>query len=767
MLILLLWSCTASKDPSIDTSDVADGDPVDLIDHVDPMIGTGGLGFSVGCAFPGPGRPWGLVKLSPDTANEWGAAPAYHHGGGYHYDDTHIQGFSHLHMHAIGVTDYGSILVMAVDRASPDAPILSAQTLEPGYQAPFSHDNEEARPGYYGVRLDGPDVHVELSATRHSGLHRYTFGDLVAPTLIIDLGHALDGGTVRGGSITLDPTTGTLEGVARIDGGLSGPFSVWFAGELDTLPSTWGTWTGQAGSSRSDDSFITLGPDLTEATVPIDDSDTAPHARLGAWVGFPAGTETVHLKMAISTVDQAGAWANFADQATTWSIEDMEAEARQEWSDLISVLRVWGGSEDDRTKLATSLYHAALMPTIFSDADGRYTGFDQQIHQADHLYHTDYSLWDTYRTTHPLYTLLWPEQHGDMLRSFARMVEQGGNLPLWAAATHDSQTMVGTPAVIVWSEAWLKGLRGWGEEVVAPVSLAVALGETVPAYGGRPDVGLLEQYGYYPADQVGRSVAWTQETAISDHALSLAAEGLGYPEEAAILRERGQAWQALYNPETGWIQGRNSDGSFAELADPAAWDEFYAEGNARQYLWLAPQTPESLFQVLGGEEVALARLIETMEGTAADDLERLEAIPNAWYWHGNEPSLHIPWLFGLAGRPDLGRVWVRWVMDQYYGTEADGITGNDDAGTLSAWFVFASMGIYPLAGTDRYLLGLPAFERIEWGEGEETFTILSDVDPLAGGDPVRIELNGEEWTAADFTHDALKPGGTLRFQADP
>ncbi len=765
MLVLLLWSCGSSKDTHDPT--VVDSDPVALIDYVDPMIGTGGLGFSVGCAYPGPARPWGLVKLSPDTANEWGAAPAYHHGGGYHYDDTHIQGFSHLHMHAIGVTDYGSILVMPVDRASPDAPILASQTLEPGYQAPFSHEREEASPGYYSVHLDGPDVLVELSATRHTGLHRYTFGALDAPTLIIDLGHALDGGTVRGGSIELDPATGKLWGMARIDGGLSAPFSVWFAGELDTLPSTWGSWTGVAGSSSSDDSSIVLAPDVASATMEVDDSDGAPHARLGAWVGFPAGTETVHLRMAISTVDQEGAWNNFDQQATTWSVEEMAEEARAEWAELISALRVWGGSEEDRTKLATSLYHAAQMPTIFSDADGRYTGFDEQIHPGDHLYHTDYSLWDTYRTTHPLYTLLWPEQHRDMLKSFARMVEQGGNLPRWAAATHDSGTMVGTPAVIVWSEAWQKGLRDWGEEIVAPVSIAVALGETVPDYGGRPDVGLLDEYGYYPADVIGRSVAWTQETAISDHALSLAAAGLGYEAEAALLLERGQAWQPLYNPETGWVQGRNTDGSFAELADPAQWDEFYAEGNARQYLWLAPQTPETLIEVLGGPETTLARLIETMEGTAADDLERLEAVPNAWYWHGNEPSLHIPWLFGLVGRPDLGRVWVRWVMDQYYGTEADGITGNDDAGTLSAWFVFASMGVYPLAGTDRYLLGLPAFERLEWGEGEDTFTILSSVDPLDGASEVRVRVDGEEWAAPDLVHGQLRPGGTLSFEPVP
>ncbi len=765
MPLLLFLACRPDPAPSTPTAPTED--PLALVELVDPMIGTGGLGFSVGCAFPGPSRPWGLAKPSPDTANEWGAAPAYHHGGGYHYDDTHIQGFSHLHMHAIGVTDYGSVLVMAVSRAGDAAPLTPEQTLEPGYQAAFSHEDEEARLGYYRVGFASPAMQVELASTRHLALHRYQLGEVASPALLVDLGHALDGGTIRGGEIELDPETGRLWGSARVDGGLSAPFTVWFAGELDTLPSSFGTWSGAAGATRSDASAITVQDGATSAAVPVDDGDGAPHARLGAWLGFPTGTQTVHLRLAVSTVDQDGAWDNLAAQGTTWSIEELEDQARTEWSDLFSALRVWGGAPEDQVKLATALYHSALMPTIFSDADGRYTGFDGQIHQADHLYHTDFSLWDTYRTTHPLYTLLWPDRHRDMLRSFARMVEQGGNLPRWAAATHDSGTMVGTPAVIVWAEAWQKGLRDFDEERLAQVSTEVATGALSPAYGGRPDPTLLDTYGYYPSDLVDRSVAWTQETAISDHALSLALEGMGRAEEAAFPRARAQSYAALYNPDNGWIQARRADGSFEALPDPGQWNEAYAEGNARQYLWLAPHTPEALFAVLGGEATALARLQETMEQTRLEDKDRLEAVPNSWYWHGNEPSLHIPWLFGLAGRPDLGRQWVRWVMNQYYGTDEKGITGNDDAGTVSAWFVFASLGIYPLAGTERYLLGLPAFERIEWGEGEQLVRILSTVDPDDGEAEVRVRLDGEDWEAPDLVHDQLQGGAVLQFEPRP
>ncbi|NOY27830.1 MAG: glycoside hydrolase family 92 protein, partial [Oligoflexia bacterium] len=424
-------------------------------------------------------------------------------------------------------------------------------------------------------------------------------------------------------------------------------------------------------------------------------------------------------------------------------------------------------TEDDRTKLATALYHNLQMPTIFSDVDGRYTGFDKQIHTSDHVYHTDYSLWDTYRTTHPLYTLLWPDWHRDILASLADMAQQGGNLPRWAAATGDAESMLGTPADIVWAEAWSKGIRGWGEDIVLPIAMAVALGQTDPPYGGRPDVSLLDTFGYSPADDQSNSVAWTQECAISDYALAEAASGMGWPDQAATLRRRSDAWSRLYNPETGWIQARYQDGSFVELSDPGVWNDMYAEGNARQYLWLAPQDPEALFDVLGGDDVALARLTEMMEQTAAEEDDRLEAVPNSWYWHGNEPSLHIPWLFGLAGRPDQSRYWVRWVMDTYYGTGPDGLTGNDDAGANSAWYVFAAMGIYPLAGTQRYVLGLPAFSQIEWDvdgpDGSAPFTISSDVNPLDGLATVDITLNGVDWPSPFLSHDYLKPGGSLHF----
>ncbi|RME22904.1 MAG: glycoside hydrolase family 92 protein [Deltaproteobacteria bacterium] len=761
LLLAGLMACTAPPSSPPPTS----GEPVDLLSLVDPFIGTGGRGFSVGNGYPGATVPLGLVKVSPDTADVNGLAPGYHHGGGYHYDDVYIQGFSHLHMYAIGVTDYAAVAVMPVDRGDRDG-IAAEQALEPGYRARFDHDHEEARPGWYAVELQDPDVSVELTATAHTALHRYRFADSVAgPTVIVDLGHTLGSGITRGAWIDIDPATGTMQGEMVVDGELTRPFRVWFVAVPDRAPTGHGTWTGVEGDDGSDAGRITVVDGATSAARKTNLDDDAPHVRVGGWLAYPAGTEEVRLRVAVSTVDLDGAWLNLEAEATTWDLATVADDAWAQWEDALSPIRVWGGRDADRVKLATALYHCLQMPTLYSDVDWRYRGFDDEIHLAGHRYHTDYSLWDTYRTLHPLYTLLWPATHHDLLASFARMVQDGGNLPRWAAATYDSGSMVGTPANIVWAEAWRKGIRDWGEEIVAPVAVDVALGRITPDYGGRPDPGYLDTYGYLPADLVDTSVARTQELAISDYALAEVAADFGRGADAAELRRRSHAWRNLYNPETGWFQGRLSDGSFQELSAPDAWDDVYAEGNARQYLWLVPHEPEALFAVLGGADVALDRLTEMMEQTAIEEESRLEAVPNSWYWHGNEPSLHIPWLFALAGRPDRTRLWVRWVMDTFYSTEADGITGNDDAGTSSAWFVWAAMGLYPLAGSERYVLGLPAFERIEFDHQGDVFTITSDLDPLAGDAPVEVSLDGQPWPAPHLAHPWLRPGGWLHFGA--
>ncbi len=714
VLMLLALGCASDKPGTSQSAE----EPVDLLAHVDPLISTGGIGFGVGSGYPGAATPFGLVKVSPDTATANGTALGFHHCGGYHADDTHVEGFSHLHLHGIGVPAHGVLTMMPVDgwdetMKDPD-----------GYRAAMDKDTEDAEPGWYTVTLANPEIQVDLSATPHTALHRYRFSDEVeTPTVLIDLAHTLDGGEVQGTEIEVDPT-GAVRGWAKTDGALGGSFEYWFEARFDPPPADWGTW------------------------------------EQGAWLRFDA--DEVYARVAVSLVDGVGAKTNLAEEHRVFDMDQSVDDAQDEWREWLKVFRVWGGTEADRTIFATALYHTLQMPTDVTDVDGRYRGFDDQIHTAQGFrYRTDFSLWDTYRTTHPLYTLAWPQTHLEMLHSLARMVRQGGALPRWPLAMSDSGSMIGEPATIVAAEAWQKGLRGFDEVDIYRSAVEVSLGRWSPPYGGPPRPDLYQALGYYPSDAVGGSVAWTQERAIAHHALAAMAVDLGTAKDARALSNQSTWWKNLWDEDAGYFHGRLADGSFEPPPQPGIWEPEFVEGTARQYLWLAPQDPEALFEVLGGEEATLARLDEMMiEGEAEADL-RDQGIFGTWYWHGNEPGLHIPWLFALAGDRDSTRYWVDHLLSTAYGTGPDGLSGNDDGGTLSAWAVFASMGIYPLAGTDRYVLGQPRFDRIELqpAGGSHVLTLVRSTDGPDG----LISVGEEEWDRPDIHHAELMEAQSIEF----
>jgi len=707
------------------------------LSYVDPFIATGGEGFGVGCGFPGAARPFGLVKVSPDTASASGAAFGAYRGGGYHSTDSTIRGFSHIHLHGVGLTDYGLVSMMPTDG-------MSAELIdEDPRRAPFRKEEESARPGYYRVQLDDPEVEVRLSATDRTALHRYAYADTVAePTVVIDLSHTMGDARVMAAELTIDPA-GAFEGWMQVDGDMTSPYTIYFSARMDDPPTVWGTWSGEKLSERS-------------TTV-----SAAEEAGEGVNVGgyLQLGDDLARIRVGVSMVDLPGARANLAAEDDGHDITVSAHNAYEAWRPWLDVVAVWGGTEDQRTIFATALYHSLLMPTRYNDVDGRYPGFDGAIHDdPGHPYHTDFSLWDTYRTTHPLYTLLWPATHRVLLRSLARMVEQGGSLPKWPIANWDGGFMVGSPAHIVAAEAAQKELGAFDEQILIDNAVGMALGTVGTPYGGRPDPNRYAELEYIAHDEGGASVAWTQELALADHALGQLGPELVDPTTAATLAERGGWWRNVYDPAVGYFHGRLASGEFAEFASDAAWLDEYAEGNARQYLWFVPHDAPGLFAELGGEDVALERLTEFFERGAQEHEEQAEGIPGTWYWHGNEIDLQAAWLFSLAGRPDLGRQWVRWVMESQYGTGANGLAGNDDGGTLSAWYVWAAMGLYPLAGTDQYVLGDPIFTRVEIDREHAPLTILrtgtADVDA--------IDLDGETLDVS-IDHATLQSGSTLRF----
>lgn len=756
-LLLALFACTPEETPTSTTGTPTFevGPELELVDAVNPFIGTGGLGYGVGGSYPGAGRPFGLVKVSPDTSDQHDLAHGYSHTGGYHYDDTYIRAFSHMHMQGVGIAAYGALGLMPADG-------FEARDIDTEYHRQrFDHDDEDAGAGWYSVSFADVDISVELSATVHTALHRYTFGDIEEPTVLIDVAHIIGNGTVTGGELQLYPEDGLAEGWLEMDGEMGDPYPLFFSIQFDQLPTGWGTWSGPSIVRPG-----TTAAYLVQLDTEAEDYQRGVDTHLGGWLQFDGASE-VSARVGVSNVDLDGARNNLAVEHAGFSMDDERAAARADWEQMLAPVRVWGGSERDRAIFASSVFKSVQMPTIYSDADGRYRGFDNVIRDAYWgTYYTDFSLWDTYRSAHPLYILLWKEQTADMMDSLAAMVREGGSIPRWPLGNWDGGAMLGTPGTIIFAEAYLKGITDFDVDSLRAAALGIAEGTLEVEYGGRPDVKIYDTYGYHPADEWGRTVAWTQEVAISDRLLGSLEAELGNTVAAEKLMARADWWRNHFNPDTGFFHARMSTGEFVPIDDIAVWDEAYTEGNARQYRWLVPHDPEGLFEAMGGDEVAVGYLTELFEGRR-EELEEVGEIgvPSSWYWHGNEPDIHASFMFAPAGYPEKTREWVHWILDNEYDNSPDGIDGNDDGGTLAAWFVLAASGFYPLNGTDRYILSDPRFDRIEMdvgAPGEAPFTI----ERIGLGEIDHVELNGETLPAYEIRHADIQPGATLSFVAE-
>jgi len=424
----------------------------------------------------------------------------------------------------------------------------------------------------------------------------------------------------------------------------------------------------------------------------------------------------------ISFVDVAGARGNREAEVEGVAFDTARERTEAAWEAELSRVEVAGGTDEQAAILYTSIYHALQMPTLLSDADGRYRGLDQEVHEAgDVPYYSDFSLWDTYRTLHPLLTLLWPEWQRQFLVALSRMGEEGGLVPRWPLGVAYTGSMLGDPADVVVAGSVVKGLTDFDVERTYALLQRTADGPLPEGarHGGRGCHAPYLEHGYCPADVQDGSVSWTLELGWADFALGNLAAWLGREDDAARYRARSEGWRHHVHPETGFLVGRNTDGTWVEPSEPWLPDEdLYVEGNAWHYQWLVPWDVPGLAEALGGREAMLARLdecfdktLEVVEEAEAGGLNP-KALPNPYYWHGNEPDIHAPWLYSALDRPDRTADVVRWVAGHEYGLGPEGLPGNDDAGTLAAWYVFAAVGIFPLAGDPTWWLGSPLFERV-------------------------------------------------------
>ncbi|MBQ6019881.1 MAG: GH92 family glycosyl hydrolase [Clostridia bacterium] len=710
--------------------------------YVNAFVGTGGIPWMCGMLSPAAQVPFGAVRLGPDTCAVGGIAKVKTNTSGYYYEHRHIRGFSLSRLSGTGARDYGMFRVTPAVGKS-----LSAK---PGAPA-FSHKSETAAPGYYAVYLPGAAALCEMTATSHAGVQRYTFTTSKDAKLWLDAASCISEGGARDASVEVDPEARCLTASVT----MTGTFSDRYGGLPVYLYAEWDA--------------DTVGVTAHTAGGDVPGGTSAAGEEAGVLLNFgPRKNESVSLRAAISFVSPENAKENLASEVGDADFDAVRDAASALWADRLSAIEI---DADGETKevFYTALYHAMLMPTDFTDANGEYRGFDGETHTAEGFtYRTDLSLWDTCRNAHALYTLIAPDVQTDSVESLLQMADQGGRLPRWPMGSGYSGSMFGNPANIVLTESYLKGLSFDAEKALSYMK-ASAEGEDA----GRDEAALYNEYGYLPDDLVERySVSKTLEYAWEDAATAALAEALGHADDAEKYASRAQNYKNLWDEETKYFRPRNSDGSFAAIRpyltsfidDVLGTKAFraYCEGSARQWRWSAVHDVDGMITLFGSKEYFVSELEKFMEDASP---ARAGIDPGSGYWIGNQHDIHTPYLFNDAGRPDLTQKWVRWTLKNRFSTDSDGLDGNDDGGTLSSWYVFSALGFYPIAGTDRYWIGSPCVDgaTLTLPNGN-TLKITANNQSGKNVYVASVTFNGAPLASPYLTHAQLLEGGELVFE---
>ena len=701
----------------------------DFAAYVNPRIGTGGHGH----VFVGANVPFGLVQLGPTSIpQEWDWC------SGYHASDSTVIGFSHTHLSGTGVGDLFDITVM---------PIIGPTAPERGRKGAWSYadrSREVATPGYYSVPLLRDGILAEMTATSRVGVHRYTFPQADDAVLVFDLenGGGWDRAVDCGFEVVKDAEGRvTALGGHRFSTGWARDQKIFFWAEF----------------SRPAEAF-------TEAENPRKANGILSPLYGYCTLGHTEPGEQVLVKVALSPVSIEGARANMAAELPGWDFDATRQAAREAWNQELGKVQLDTRDPDRRTVFYTALYHTMTAPSVFEDVDGQYRGSDGEVHRAGWQNYTTFSLWDTYRAQMPLMTILHPEKMDDMVATMYHIYKEQGDLPVWHLMGNETDCMVGNPGLISFAEAVVKGFRaGLTDQEIVEAMVASA---TMPDRG--QDIRM--QYGYIPADLYRECVGNDLEYAIADAALASCADFLGRDSLAAAFRERSHSYRHYWDPETHFLRGRQADGSFTEPFNPFAPDQGnhdYTEGNAWQYRFLVPQDVEGLQALFGSREALLEALDALFD--APSELEGEDVPPDisgliGQYAHGNEPSHHIIYLYAMLGEREKAARLLRQVYDQLYFNGEEGLSGNEDVGQMSAWYVLSTLGFYQVepAGT-RYWFGAPLWEKATVQVADKQFVITTK----GSGPYIRgIKLNGQPYSKPYIDYQDIMAGGTLEYTMD-
>lgn len=717
-IVLMLTACENDKRPETPAG------------YVNPFIGTDGHGHT----YPGAMVPFGMVQLSPDTRKDsWDGC------SGYHYSDNRIYGFSHTHLSGTGVGDYGDIRLMPWS-GNIDTLLGICEKRQLPY-ATFSHDEEQAGAGYYEVEFEELGIEVELTVGQRSGFHVYEFEDEENKFVYLDLYEGATSDKILGLELNI-VNENTLSGLKRTQGWAQDQYVYFYAVFSEPF-----------------NEVIVL-----ENGKQIDGSTFSSTEDLKAILSFAGDEEKIMAKVGISAVDTEGARKNLESEIPAWDFDGLKQKAFDLWNEELGRIEVEGGSNEQKITFYTALYHAFLAPYIYSDVDGRYRGHDMEIHTAKGFeMYTVFSLWDTFRALHPLFTITQQQRTNDLVNSMLDMYDKGGLLPVWELAANETWCMIGYHAVPVIADAYLKGIRGYDVDKAFEAMKKSSMHD-------REGLKYYRQYGYIPADLDGSSVSKTLEYAYDDWCIATMGKELGHEEDYAYYIQRAQYYKNIFDPNTGFMRGR-MNGMWVTPFDPVEVNFMLTEANTWQYTFFVPQDVSGLMQLLGGPEKFSEKLDEMfnagteMSGRHQSDITGLIG----QYAHGNEPSHHMAYLYNFCGEPWKTQELVREIMAGQYSEKPDGLCGNEDCGQMSAWYVLSAMGFYPVTpGTNYYVTGSPVFDKITISlENGNTCVIEAKNNSPENKYIQSATLNGNPLTQSYILHENIVDGGHFVFEMGP
>ena len=731
--------------------------------YVNPIIGTNEMGHT----YPGATVPFGMVQLSPETdtiqysVGQGYVKDVYRYCAGYQYSDKTIVGFSHTHFSGTGHSDLGDFLMMPTTGKVQLNPGTATHP-ESGYRSRFSHDTEVAKTGYYSVMLSDYNIKAELTTSSRVGFHRYTFPESDQANIILDMVAGIYNydGKVVWSSIRVE--NDTLVTGYRQTQGWARERSMYFAMVFSKPIRNYGC---------RDEAKLAYS-DFYRKFNTTKDFPEMSGRKLKTYFSFDTKAgEQILVKFALSPVSTEGALKNLQAEIPGWNFDQVRQQAENDWNKELSRITI-EASDEKKIIFYTAMYHAFLSPTLYMDVDGMYRGLDHNNHKATGFEnYTTFSLWDTYRALHPLFTLVQQKRTSDMINSMLAHQQQSVHhiLPVWSHHANDNWCMIGYHAVSVIADAYMKGITGFDPAKALNACIASA------TYAPNDGIGDYMKYGYVPADKSSNAASKTLEYAYDDYCISQMAAKMGKADIAAGYAKRAEAYNYTWDAGTGFMRARKSDGTFQSPFDPLSTErQGFIEGNAWNYSLYVPQDPLKLIALHGGNKKFIAHLdslfnvkLDEKHFAESEDITAAGLIGN--YVHGNEPSHHVPYLYVFAGAPWKTQERIHQIVNTMYRNATDGLCGNDDCGQMSAWYVFSSIGFYPVCpGSNEYIISSPSVEKATFNfENGKQFTVkatnLNDKNIYIQ----RILLNGKPLNGYVLKHEEIINGGSLEFVMGP